>query len=142
MDANPHKIYMDRCYELAAIAASQGESAVGSVVVLNGEIIGEGYEKSRQLQDVTRHAEVVAILDAVQKRGTCKEAVLYSNIEPCILCSYVIRHHKIASVVFGKYCGELGGTVEKFNILTTNVIKSWEAPPAVHVYDDTSTKNN
>jgi tRNA(adenine34) deaminase len=134
MDANPHKIYMDRCFELAAIAASQGESAVGSVIVLNGEIIGKGYEKSRQLKDVTRHAEVVAILDAIQKHGTCEGAILYSNAEPCILCSYVIRHHKIASVVFSKYCGELGGTNEKFNILTTNVIKSWGVAPTVHVY--------
>jgi tRNA(Arg) A34 adenosine deaminase TadA len=134
MNIVTHKIYMDRCFELAAIAASQGESAVGSVIVLNGEIIGEGYEKSRQLKDVTRHAEVVAILDAIQKHGTCEGAILYSNAEPCILCSYVIRHYKFASVVFSKYCGELGGTNEKFNTLTTNAIKSWGVAPTVHVY--------
>ncbi|MEN0053802.1 MAG: nucleoside deaminase [Mucilaginibacter sp.] len=135
MDTNPHNIYMDRCFELAAMAASQGESAVGCVVVQNGEIIGEGYEKSRQLKDVTRHAEVVAILDAIQKHGTCEGATLYSNVEPCILCSYVIRHHKIAAVVFNKYCGELGGTNEKFNILTTNAINSWISAPVVHIYN-------
>ena len=134
MDIVTHKTYMDRCFKLAAIAASQGESEVGSIIVLNGEIIGEGYEKSRQLKDVTRHAEVVAVLDAIQKHGTCEGAILYSNAEPCILCSYVIRHYKIASVVFSKYCGELGGTNEKFNILTTNVIKSWGVAPTVHVY--------
>jgi tRNA(Arg) A34 adenosine deaminase TadA len=134
MDIVTHKTYMDRCFKLAAIATSQGESEVGSIIVLNGEIIGEGYEKSRQLKDVTRHAEVVAVLDAIQKHGTCEGAILYSNAEPCILCSYVIRHYKIASVVFSKYCGELGGTNEKFNILTTNVIKSWGVAPTVHVY--------
>ncbi|MDN3551502.1 nucleoside deaminase [Mucilaginibacter aquaedulcis] len=136
MDSNTHKIYMDRCLELASIAAAQGESAVGSVIVHNGEIIGEGYEKSRQFKDVTRHAEVVAILDAVQKHGTCEGATLYSNAEPCILCSYVIRHNKIASVVFSRYCGELGGTSEKFNILTTNGISSWAPAPAVHFYTE------
>lgn len=126
---------MDRCFELAAIAASQGESAVGSVIVFNGEITGEGYEKSRQLKDVTRHAEVVAILDAIEKHGTCEGATLYSNVEPCILCSYVIRNYKIALVVFSKYCGELGGTTEKFNILTTNSINSWGAAPTVQIYN-------
>ena len=134
MDIVTHKTYMDRCFKLAAIATSQGESEVGSIIVLNGEIIGEGYEKSRQLKDVTRHAEVVAVLDAIQKHGTCEGAILYSNAEPCILCSYVIRHYKIASVVFSKYCGELGGTNKKFNILTTNVIKSWGVAPTVHAY--------
>lgn len=134
MDIVTHKTYMDRCFKLAAIAASHGESEVGSIIVLNGEIIGEGYEKSRQLKDVTRHAEVVAVLDAIQKHGTCEGAILYSNAEPCILCSYVIRHYKIASVVFSKYCGELGGTNKKFNILTTNVIKSWGVAPTVHAY--------
>jgi tRNA(Arg) A34 adenosine deaminase TadA len=136
MHTNPHKKYMDRCFELAVVAASEGESAVGSIIVLNGEIIGEGYEKSRQLKDVTRHAEVVAILDAIQKHGTCEGATLYSNVEPCILCSYVVRHYKIATVVFSKYCGELGGTNEKFNILTNNEINSWQAAPSVHVYND------
>ena len=136
MDTSPHKKYMDRCFELAAIAASQGESAVGCVIVHNGEIIGEGHEKSRQLKDVTRHAEVVAVLDAVQKYGTCEGTILYSNVEPCILCSYVVRHYKIASVVFSRYCGELGGTNEQFNILTTNAINSWASAPAVVVYNN------
>ena len=47
--------YMDRCLELAALAAAEGESPVGSVIVKDGQIIGEAYEKSRQLKDITRH---------------------------------------------------------------------------------------
>ncbi|AYL97789.1 nucleoside deaminase [Mucilaginibacter celer] len=125
---------MDRCLELAMVAMLEGESPVGSVVVNNGRIIGEGCEKSRQLKDVTRHAEVVAILDALQKNESCEGAILYSNVEPCILCSYVLRHHKIAKVVFSKYCGELGGTNEEFNIITTDKITKWAEPPAIIVY--------
>src|SRR3546814_8991300 len=97
-----HENFMNRCFELAEMAAKEGESAVGSVVVKDGLIIGEGYEKSRQQGDVTRHAEVVAVLDALKKDKDLSEAVLYNNIEPCILCSYVIRHHKISEVVFVK----------------------------------------
>lgn len=131
-----HENFMNRCHELAEIAAKEGESAVGSVVVKDGLIIGEGYEKSRQLGDVTRHAEVVAILDALKKDKDLSEAVLYTNIEPCILCSYVIRHHKISEVVFVKYAGELGGTNPPFNLLTSDSFKSWVSPPKVTLFRD------
>jgi tRNA(Arg) A34 adenosine deaminase TadA len=128
-----HQIYMDRCLELAAVAAGQQESAVGSIVVKNGEIIGEGYEMSRRLKDVTRHAEMVAILDAVQKHGSCEGATLYTNVEPCILCAYAIRHYKLAEVVYAEPCGELGGASGLFRVLTSGEISSWPAPPAVTV---------
>ena len=128
-----HSVYLNRCLELAQVAKDEGESPVGSVVVLNGDIIGEGSEKSRRQNDITRHAEVVAILDAVAKNGNCKGATLYSNIEPCILCSYVIRHHQIATVVFSKHSGELGGTNPRFNILTTDMMSKWTKPPEVIV---------
>jgi len=130
---NQHTQFLNRCLELAQLAKVQGESPVGSVIVLDGKVIGEGFEKSRQLNDVTRHAEVVAILDAVVKHGHCKGATLYSNVEPCILCSYVIRHHQIAAVVFSKHCGELGGTTPLFNILTTDKISKWQKAPEVIV---------
>lgn len=129
-----HKIFIDRCLELADIAAKEGESAVGSIVVKGGLIIGEGYEKSRQLGDVTRHAEVVAILDALKKDKDLSGAVLYTNVEPCILCSYVIRHHKISEVVFVEYAGELGGVNPPFNLLTSDSFKSWVSPPRVTLF--------
>ena len=73
---------MDKCYELAKTAAAEGESPVGSIVVKNGKIIGEGYEKSRQLKDVTRHAEVVALLDALKSTTDLSGATIYSNVNP------------------------------------------------------------
>lgn len=134
---NKHNYYINRCVELALIAKNKGESAVGSVLVLNGAVIGEGYEQSVQQKDITRHAEVVAILNAVAKNYDCKGAILYSNMEPCILCSYVIRHYQIATVVFSKRCGELGGTNPQFNILSTNDISSWaEAPKIILIQSD------
>ncbi|MCO5235022.1 MAG: nucleoside deaminase [Chitinophagaceae bacterium] len=129
-----HAEFMQRCYELAEIARKEGESPVGSVLVKNGIIIGEGTERSRQLKDLTRHAEVVAILDALKTAGSVEGAILYTNVEPCILCSYVIRQQKIKEVVFAKYAGELGGTASPFNILTTVEIKSWSSPPAITIY--------
>ncbi|AWO02182.1 nucleoside deaminase [Chitinophaga alhagiae] len=133
-----HAVYMQRCLELAAMAAAEGESPVGSVIVKEGRVLGEAFEKSRQLKDITRHAEVLAIMNAVEEHGSCEGAVLYTNAEPCILCSYVIRHHKIAAVVFSQYSGELGGAGSRYPILTAEDINAWSKPPQVIVYNENS----
>lgn len=130
---NDHEPYMQRCLQLADQAAAEGESPVGCVIVKDGVIIGEAFEQSRKLKDITRHAEALAVLNAVKDHGSCEGAILYSNVEPCILCSYVIRHHKIKQVVFTKACGELGGTGPRFPILTADV-KSWAMAPEVIRY--------
>ncbi|OQP58774.1 nucleoside deaminase [Niastella populi] len=130
---NAHQQFMEKCFALAEKAAAEGESPVGSIVVKDGLVIGEGYEKSRQLKDITRHAEMVAILDAVNKGQDLRGAVLYSNVEPCILCSYAIRHYKIGEVVFAKLSGEAGGTRAPFNVLTTTALGLWGPPPTVRL---------
>lgn len=122
---------MERCLELAKKAAEAGESAVGSIIVKEDRIIGEGYEMSRQLRDITRHAEMMAILDALKHTRDISGAVLYSNVEPCILCAYAIRHYKIAEVVYCRPAGELGGT----GILTAQ-FNAWGVPPAVRRLDE------
>jgi tRNA(adenine34) deaminase len=132
-----HSAYMKRCFELAALAAAEGESPVGSVVVKDGIVLGEASEKSKQLKDITRHAEVLAMLDALNKYGTCAGATLYSNVEPCILCSYFIRHHRVAEVVFSKPGGELGGASSQYNLLSAN-ISSWGEVPLITVYPSAS----
>jgi len=128
---NEHAPYMQRCVELAAMAAAEGESPVGSIIVKDGKILGEAYEKSRQLRDITRHAEVLAIMDAIGRHDSCAGATLYSNVEPCILCSYVIRHHRLAAIVFDRACGELGGTGPHGNLLTDNEITVWGPAPVI-----------
>lgn len=129
MEKINHQKFINRCYQLAEIAKTQGESPVGSLVVLNEEIIGEGIEKSKQLGDVTRHAEVVAILEALKVTKDLSQATIYSNVEPCTLCSYVIRHHKIKEVVFANFCGELGGVGGMFKVLISAEVKAWNKPP-------------
>jgi tRNA(Arg) A34 adenosine deaminase TadA len=131
-----HDQFMARCHELAAIAAKEGESPVGSIIVKDGLIIGEGTEKSKQQNDITRHAEVVAIMDALKNTDSLAGSVLYTNVEPCLLCSYVIRHHKIAEVVFARHSGELGGTHAPFNLLTSPDLKSWGLPPVITLYNE------
>jgi len=124
--------YLGRCAELAEIARSRGESPVGALLVVAGGIVGEGIEAGKIMQDITFHAEVEAIRQAVKAQGKdLSAATLYTTHEPCILCSYVIRHHRIGRVVIRQAVAHIGGATSAFPVLTTNKVEIWGAPPVV-----------
>ncbi len=126
------QFFIKRCEDLAAIASERQESPVGSVIVLEGQIIGEGVEAGKARQDITCHAEVEAIRAAVQKHGKDLSATtLYTTHEPCILCSYVIRHHRIGRVVIQQAVAYIGGVTSAYPILTAKDIPIWGEPPVV-----------
>ena len=95
--------YMLECIELAKQALEKGNPPVGSLLVFNDKIIGRGIESGKSTGDITQHAEILAVKDALEKgyRDTLNQSILISTHEPCIMCSYLIRHHKIAKIVFG-----------------------------------------
>ncbi|MCO5267796.1 MAG: nucleoside deaminase [Brumimicrobium sp.] len=125
-------IWMRRCIELARIAKARGDSPVGSIIIKNGEIIGEGVEAGKTSKNVTRHAEVEAIQDAIQKGvQDFTDCTIVTTHEPCIMCSYVIRHHKISKVVMGLRVGEIGGDSSSYPILRDISISSWGEVPIV-----------
>ncbi len=96
--------FMHRCLELAAkgLGTTYPNPLVGSVIVLNGKIIGEGYHKKAG----GPHAEVNAI-NSVKDKSLLSESTLYVNLEPCTHigktppCSDLIIHHKIPRIVIG-----------------------------------------
>ena len=98
-----HEEFMRRCIQLARQAREQGNTAVGSVVVFGGKIVGEGAEQLPAGNDLTGHAELLACQRAVEtlKVRSLEKATLYSTAEPCFMCSYVIRQCRIARVVYG-----------------------------------------
>ncbi len=124
--------FIQRCEELAIKAAQMQESPVGSVVVIENNIIGEGIEAGKSKQDICCHAEVEAIREAVKKHGKdLSAATLYTTHEPCILCSYVIRHHRIGRVVMRQAVAHIGGATSAYPILTARDIPIWGEPPTV-----------
>ncbi len=128
---NDH-FFLKRCEELAAIAAERQESPVGSVVVLGTKTLGEGIEAGKAKQDITCHAEVEAIRDAVRNYGKdLSGATLYTTHEPCVLCSYVIRHHRIGRVVIKNAVQDIGGATSAYPILMASDIPIWGEPPKV-----------
>lgn len=128
--------FMQRCEALAIVAAQRQESPVGAVVVLGGRIIGEGIEAGKAKQDITCHAEVEAIRAAVQHQGKdLSGATLYTTHEPCILCSYVIRHHRIGRVVVRQPVAHIGGATSVYPVLTVKNIPIWGEPPIVEFWE-------
>jgi tRNA(adenine34) deaminase len=102
---------MRRCFELARAAVGRRELPFGSVVARDGEeISGEG-NGVREARDVTRHAELCAIVSAQQRlgRASLEGCTLYTNVEPCAFCSYAIREARIARVVFALASPVMGG---------------------------------
>ena len=95
--------YMRRALSLAEAGGSHGEVPVGAVVVLDDEIIGEGYNAPISLRDPTAHAEVQAMRAAAQCIGNYRlaGANLYVTLEPCAMCAGAMMHARIARVVFG-----------------------------------------
>jgi tRNA(adenine34) deaminase len=124
---------MQRCLELAAVAGREGNTPVGSVVVLDGRIVGEAGETLPKGASVTGHAEVLACQAALDCLG-CKDlagAVLYTSAEPCFMCSYVIRQLRIARVVYGVDTPMIGGVTSAHPILTVPALDRWRPAPVV-----------
>ena len=125
--------YMNRCLQLGRQALKKGDPPVGAVLVVDDIIIGEGTESGKSSGDVTNHAEIQAIRNAISN-GFGKDlakAELYTTHEPCIMCSYVIRHHHIPHIVFGVAVEYVGGFTSDFAVLTTEKVPKWGKPPKI-----------
>ena len=110
MDSD-HSQFMKKCLQLAAEAKASGKPGVGSVLVLNGHIIGEGIEGSPTLPAPLAHAEILAITDGMSKLNPANlsDCTLYTTVEPCVMCSYVIRSAGIGHIVIGTSTTGVGG---------------------------------
>ena len=95
--------FMRRALELARLARDRGEVPVGAVVVLDGQVIGEGFNQPIGASDPTAHAEIVALRDAASRIGNYRlsGASMYVTIEPCQMCVGAMVHARIARLVFG-----------------------------------------
>jgi tRNA(adenine34) deaminase len=95
--------FMRRALHLARRAEEEGEVPVGAVVMLNGEILGEGWNRPIAAADPTAHAEIQAIRAAAGKAGNYRltGATLYVTLEPCDMCVGAMFHARIARAVYG-----------------------------------------
>lgn len=95
--------FMRRALELAQRAQAEGEVPVGALVVLEGKIVGEGWNRPIASCDPTAHAEIQAMREAAGalKNYRLAAATLYVTLEPCEMCLGAMFHARIARLVYG-----------------------------------------
>jgi tRNA(adenine34) deaminase len=99
----PDEDFMQVALGLAREAGAAGEVPVGAVVVLDGEIVGRGFNQPILRHDPTAHAEIMALRDAADRVGNYRlpGSTLYVTLEPCVMCTGAIMHARVARVVYG-----------------------------------------
>lgn len=107
---------MRRALELARRAQSEDEVPVGAVLVVEDEVLGEGWNRPISASDPTAHAEIQAMRAAAQKLKNYRltGATLYVTLEPCDMCVGAMFHARVSRVVFG-------ATDPKKQVLKNNV---------------------
>jgi len=95
--------FLRRTFELALQAKAEQCAPFGAIVVKDGVIVGEGYNRVLALQDPTHHGELAAIRDACHKLGTAdlSGCTVYASGEPCPMCAGAIAMAKISRLVYG-----------------------------------------
>jgi tRNA(adenine34) deaminase len=95
--------FMAEALTLAREAWRRDEVPVGAVVVIDGVLVGRGYNQPIRAVDPTAHAEIVALRDAAARVGNYRltGATLYVTIEPCQMCVGAMIHARIGRVVYG-----------------------------------------
>jgi tRNA(Arg) A34 adenosine deaminase TadA len=94
---------MQRALEEAEAAGARGEIPVGAALVCEGAVIAAAGNRTRELADVTAHAEMLAIRDGAKKLGNerLSECDLYVTLEPCTLCAAAISFARIRRLYYG-----------------------------------------
>ncbi len=125
--------FMRQAIRLACLARERGDTPVGSVVIQDGCIVGEGIEAVKAENDLTAHAEIRAVQDACRRLSTLHltGCTLFTTVEPCLMCSFAIRAARISRVVIGRLVPHIGGFSSKYPILTDPGIPGWSSPPLV-----------
>ena len=100
-------------------ALAEDEVPVGAVIVHEGRVIGSAHNQREQLHDPTAHAEMIAITQAAEARGSWRldECTLYVTLEPCPMCAGAILQARIPTVVYGATDPKAGAVHTLYRLL-------------------------
>ena len=115
---------MRTALELADQAAVVGEVPVGAVVVVRGQIVGNGANAPISTGDPTAHAEILALREAAKRLGTYRlnGATLYATMEPCAMCAGALLNARVDKLVFGTRDLRFGAVRSKFRLADSDLL--------------------
>lgn len=117
---------MDLALDEARAAAARGEAPIGAVILKDGEVLARAGNRTRELSDVTAHAEMLVIREAARRLGDERlvGCDLYVTLEPCPMCAAAISFARIRRLYFGAE-DEKGGAV-------TSGVRLYDQPTCHH----------
>jgi tRNA(adenine34) deaminase len=116
--------WMRAALALAARAEADGEVPVGAVVVRDGTLIGEGWNRPIASRDPTAHAEILALRAAAEQVGDYRlgGATIYVTLEPCPMCAAAMAHARVERLVFGAFDPRQGAAGSAFNLVAADAM--------------------
>jgi len=114
-----NETWMKRALVLARYAEAAGEVPVGAILVVDNEVVGEGWNQPIRCHDPTAHAEIQALRAAAArlKNYRLTNATLFVTLEPCPMCAGAIIHARIQRLVFGAFDPKTGFVGSLVNLL-------------------------
>ena len=124
MNGSPAVAESDRAWMLCALdlahrAGEEGEVPVGAVIVKEGQLVGEGWNRTISLHDPSAHAEILAMREAGKRLGNYRlpGCSLYVTLEPCPMCAGAMIHARLERVVYGADDPKTGAAGGRFDLL-------------------------
>ena len=113
-----NEYYMKLAIKQAKKALKKEEVPVGAVIIKNNKIISKAFNKKEIKNDVTNHAEMIAISKACKKIKNWRldNCEIYVTMEPCMMCSGAIEQSRIKKIVYGVKNENYGYTCKLKNI--------------------------
>lgn len=97
------EMFMRKALEEARLAEEEGEIPVGAVIVCKDRVIARAHNQTERLNDVTAHAEMLAITSATSALGGkyLNDCTLYVTMEPCVMCGGALAWAQLGELVYG-----------------------------------------
>lgn len=116
--------YLALAQEEAQKALAYNEIPIGAVIVQNNIVIGRGFNQTLMSNDITKHAEIIAIQEASRNINNHRlvDCDLYVTLEPCVMCIGAIIHSRIKRVIFGTLSPKAGAIISQFKLLANREV--------------------
>lgn len=120
MSDNNDEFWMRHALMLARRAWQEGEVPVGAVLVYEGRVIGEGWNRPIGHHDPTAHAEIMALRQGgkVIENYRLLDTTLYVTLEPCVMCAGAMVHGRVGRLVFGARDAKTGAAGSLIDVLS------------------------